>query len=262
MAEKLIDVENYRGILEICLNTPQNLNALNLELGDELLALLEEARNDTTVKAVIFSGAGRAFCAGGDLQFVLNWKGSKREAFGLLTHRLNRIVMDLRTMPKPAIAAVNGVASGAGFSLAMACDLRVASTKAMFKQAYTSVGLVPDGGWTVSVARQVGAAKASELLLLDPVITAEEALNWGLVNYVVSPDSLMEKARELAEIVLSKSLQAFARSKELVNRSLWTGFTEQLELERNGIMAAGESSDFAEGVRAFMEKREPRFNRD
>ncbi len=251
--------EKNEDILIIRLNSPDTLNALNQEMGDELVSRVSEARSDPSVRAVIFTGTERAFCAGGDLQFILNWKGPKCEAFGLLTHRLNRIIMDFRFMPKPVIAAVNGVASGAGFSFAMACDLRVASETAVFKQAYTSVGLVPDGGWTISVARQVGMAKASELLLLDPLLTAKEALALGLLNYVVPSDELMKKAQELAELCASKSQYAFARSKELINRSLWTGLTDQLELERDGIMSAGDTPDFMEGISAFMEKRKPCF---
>lgn len=252
-------VESNKGVSIIKFNCPDSLNALNPVMGDELIAAISEARNDASVRAVILTGSGRAFCAGGDLRFVMNWKGAKSQVFGMLTHRLNRIIMDFRLLPKPVIAAVNGVASGAGFSMAMACDLRVASETAVFKQAYTSVGLVPDGGWTISVARQVGMARASEILLLDPAIKAKEALDLGLLNYVVKPDKLMDKARELAEHALTGSINAFAVSKELINRSMWFGLTEQLELERNGIMNAGDTPDFSEGVRAFTEKRTPRF---
>lgn len=162
-------------------------------------------------------------------------------------------------MPKPVISAINGVASGAEFSLAMACDLRIASIDAKFKQAYTSIGLVPDGGWTILVARQIGIAKTSELLLLDPVLTAEDALNLGLVNRVVPSIELMEQAKELARQVSSKSLTVFAQGKILINQSLGFGLADQLEAERNGIMSVSETSDFVEGISAFLEKRAPEF---
>ena len=252
-------VEKQGSILTIGLNRPESLNALNVEMGDELVSTISKASGDRSIRAVIITGSGKAFCAGGDLQFFMGWKGPKHEAFGVLTHRLHRIIMDIRHMPKPVIAAINGVASGAGFSLAMACDLRIASVDAKFKQAYTSIGLVPDGGWTISVARQIGMAKTSELLLLDPVLKAEEALTLGLVNKVVPSVELMEQAKQLARQVSSKSLTAFARGKALINQSLGFGLADQLEAERNGIMSAAETSDFVEGISAFLEKRAPEF---
>lgn len=252
-------VEKSDTVLTITLNRPESFNALNVEMSDELISVISNARGDCSIRAVIITGRGKAFCSGGDLQFFFDWDGPKSEVFGMLTHRFHRIIMDIRNTPKPVIAALNGVASGGGFSLAMACDLRIASTDAKFKSAYSSIGLVPDGGWTISVARQIGLAKTSELLLLDPVLEAQEALNLGLVNRIVPSFDLMAEANQLAQQVSSKSQTAFARGKELINQSLGFGLAEQLEAERTGIMSASETSDFVEGISAFLEKRVPNF---
>lgn len=257
--EKAVLVEKFKKITLIKLNNPENLNALNMQMGDELVKAMADAGGDPAVRAVIVTGSGRAFCSGGDLQFFSNWEGPKHEAFGVLTHRLHRIILDIRQMPKPVIAAVNGTASGAGFSLAMACDLRIASDKAKFKQAYSSMGLVPDGGWTITLARQIGMAKATELLLLDPVLKADELLNLGLLNEVVPEVELLNRAMQLADLVTTKSQTAFAKGKALLNRALFFDLAEQLELERQCIMAAADEPDFAEGLTAFTEKRVPRF---
>lgn len=247
-------VEQTGGVATITLNRPESLNALNLELGDELLTVVDKVSHDPEVRSVVITGAGRAFCSGGDLHFFKNWKGPKHEAFGVLTHRLNRIIMDLRRMPKPVIAAINGVASGAGFSIAMACDLRIASNKAKFKQAYTTVGLVPDGGWTLFIARQIGFARTNELLLLDSILNANDVLNLGLVNQVVPAEDLTSVSKNLAEEIASKPSAAFARAKSLINQSIGFGLEAQIENERESIMAAGDTVEFAERLSAFFEK--------
>jgi len=248
-------VEQTGGVVTITLNRPESLNALNLELADELLIALNKVIHASEVRSVIIIGAGRAFCSGGDLHYFNNWEGPKHEAFGLLTYRLNRIITDLRRMQKPVIAAINGVASGAGFSIAMACDLRVTSNNAKFKQAYTSIGLVPDGGWTLFVARQIGLARTNELLLLDPVLSANDALNLGLVNQVVPAEELIAVSKSLAEEIASKSLAVFARTKYLINQSIGFGLETQIESERENIMAAGDTIEFAKRLSAFLDKR-------
>lgn len=241
------------GVATITLNRPESLNALNLEMGDELLAAVDKVSHDPEVRSVVLTGAGRAFCSGGDLHFFKEWKGPKHEAFGILTHRLNRIIMDLRRMPKPVIAAINGVASGGGFSIAMACDLRVCSNEAKFKQAYTSVGLVPDGGWTLFIARQIGFAHTNELLLLDPMLSANDVMDLGLVNQVVSAEDLAPISNNLAKEIASKPLTAFAKAKFLINQSIGFGLESQIENERENIMAAGDTVEFAEKLAAFFE---------
>ncbi len=254
--EKAVTVERAGQVATIQLNRPESLNAINLQLSEELGAAIAAAGRDPEVRAVIITGMGRAFCAGGDVKYFAAWEGPKPELFGALIPKLNRLIMDLRQMPKPVIAAINGVTSGAGLSLAMACDLRIASEGAKFKQAYTSIGLTPDGGWTLTVPRQIGMAKAAELLLLDPVLTAGEALSLGLINQVAPPEELMERARQLAETVVSRPAFAFAQSKRLLNKALGFGLAEQLEAERESIMAASDTSDFEDRLSAFLGNRD------
>lgn len=154
---------------------------------------------------------------------------------------------------------MNGAAGGAGVSLAMACDLSLAADTARFKQAYTSVGLTPDGGWSPFVARQVGYARAAEMVLLDPVLDVQKALALGLVNRVVAADELARETARVASRLAAGPSAAFARAKALLNRSLFSGLEEQLELERRSIMAAAETEDFREGLAAFFGKRAPQF---
>lgn len=252
-------VDTTGSVMTITLNRPQSFNAMNIELLDDLLVAVSAGRVDRSIRSVILTGTGRVFSAGGDIQLLAGRNGQKSEIFNILTQKLHRLIMDIRQIPKPVVAAINGVASGAGFSLAMACDLRLASVDAKFKQAYTSIGLSPDGGWTISVARQIGMAKTAELLLLDPTLKAEEALNLGLVNRVVPTADLLEEAMKLAQLVSSKSLTAFSKAKKLINQSLGFGLVDQLEAERCEIMSAGENNDFNEGITAFLEKRQPNF---
>jgi 2-(1,2-epoxy-1,2-dihydrophenyl)acetyl-CoA isomerase len=255
--EDAVQVARTERVITLTLNRPQRLNALDLEMGDALAAALAEIAADDGLRAVVITGAGNAFCAGGDLQFFQDWAGRKSGAFGALTQRLHRVIADLRLMSKPVIAAITGPAAGAGFSLAMACDLRIASEQATFKQAYTSAGLVPDGGWTLLVGRQLGLARTAELALLDPRLTASEALALGLVNRVVPVGEVLAVAARLAEQVAQGPTEAFGRVKALLNRALLAGLAAQLEYERQAIMAAGETEDFAARLAAFWARRSP-----
>lgn len=254
-----VELKRSGGVCTLALNRPERFNALDLEMGDALVAAVAVAAADPGVHVLVLTGAGPAFCAGGDLRFFQNWEGPPSGAFGALTQRLHRVICDLRQMSKPVIAAINGAAGGAGFSLAMACDLRLAADTARFKQAYTAVGLVPDGGWTFFVARQVGLARAAELVLLDPVLDAQQALSLGLVNQVLPAAELPRAAAQLAERLAAGPTLAFARAKALLNQSLLSGLEAQLEAERQAIMAAGGTEDFQEGLSAFFGKRAPNF---
>lgn len=246
-------------VATLTLNRPEAFNAVDLELGEDLLAAVSQVHADPTVRAVIITGAGKAFCSGGDLRYFQSQPEPRRDAFAVLTQRLHRLILDIRQMPKPVVAAINGAAGGAGVSLAMACDLRLAADTARFKQAYTSVGLTPDGGWSLLVARQIGYARAAEMVLLDPVLDAQQALSMGLVNRVVAVENLAQEAAHVAARLAAGPTEALARAKALLSRSLLSGLEEQLELEREGIMAASETQDFAEGLEAFFSKRAPQF---
>lgn len=257
--ESRVLVERTQGIAMVRLNRPEQLNALDLEMGDALVKATADVAADARVRVVVLTGSGRAFCAGGDLRFFEQWSGAKSGAFDALTRRLHRVIWDLRQMTKPVIAAVNGTTAGAGFSLAMACDLRIAAEAATFKQAYTAVGLVPDGAWTLVVGRHLGMARAAELALLDPPLTAAQALALGLVNRVVPTSEVETAAADWAARLAEGPQGAFGRVKELLNRALWGDLEAQLERERQAIMAAADTADFAEGLAAFLERRRPRF---
>jgi len=249
-------VENQ--VAYLTLARPESLNALNGELIDDLSAALHDCF-DPELRAVVLTGAGKAFCAGGDLAY-LSGCPLLGDALGRLVLGLNRVILDIRLLDKPVLAAVNGAAAGAGMSLALACDLRLMSEAAKFKQAYSSNGLVPDGGWTLLAPRLLGLAKATELLLLDPVISSGEALALGLVQEVTPGDGLMARVRILAERLARGPGSAYAEAKALLNQALLPELAAHLERERQAMIRIGNSGDAAEGLAAFLAKRAPVFN--
>ena len=260
MSYKNIVLEEDDGVATITLNRPANFNALNLEMGRELVEAIEKCTKNVRVKAVVITGAGKAFCAGGDLKAAKErLDNSPSDFFRELTKFFHRVILDIRMMPKPVIASINGPAAGGGFSLALACDLRIASDKATFKQAYTSVGLVPNGGLTFHLPKLVGLGKASELIFLDKGITAGEAEKLGLVNQVAPEAKLKEATSEVAKRLAKGPSLAFARAKALLNQALINSLESQLEIERQGVVLSGETEDFREAVLAFFEKRKPKF---
>ncbi|KKM08648.1 hypothetical protein SY88_22715 [Clostridiales bacterium PH28_bin88] len=248
------------GVAVLTLNRPETFNALDMAMGRELVDALEQCGEDRETKVVIVTGAGKAFCSGGDLKMMRDVLPDQPVVvLRQLTKLLHRAVTDIRLMHKPVIAAVNGSAGGAGFSLAMACDLRVMSEKAKLRQAYTSNGLVPDGGWTAFVPVYAGLGRAFELALLDPVLDASTALEWGLVNLVVPEEQVMPVARQWAERLSTGALFALGQVKSLLNGAVLPSLETLLERERQGMIAAGLTGDAMEGITAFTEKRPPRF---
>jgi 2-(1,2-epoxy-1,2-dihydrophenyl)acetyl-CoA isomerase len=265
-------------IATITLDRPDVLNAFDRALKEELLAALKQAARDRDVRVVVVTGAGRAFSAGQDLRERLpaaRKDGTAAEtdtdagtAARLaaptpldqeLRERYNPIVLAIRTMDKPVIAAVNGVAAGAGMSLALACDMRIASEAASFIEVFGRVGLVPDTGSTWFLPRLIGPAKALELMWTTDSVDAPTALALGIVNRVVAPDQLMSETRALAVRLASAAPLALALAKRAVNRALEIGLPEALDYEASLQGIAGRSLDHAEGVRAFIEKRTARF---
>jgi len=251
------------GIGTITLNRPEVLNALDFAMAGGLVRAVQRCMEDSDVRAVILTGAGRGFCAGGDMKAA--WEhiqagGDPRHFFRDLTVRLHRVISDMRLMEKPIVAAINGAAGGAGMSLAAACDLRLAGANARFRQAYTSIGLVPDGGWTAIVPHLIGPGKAAELLLLDPVLDAQTALAVGLVHEVVPDAQLVERAREVAAGLARGPATAFGGAKALVNGVVLPALEAQLERERQRIISQAATADFREGLSAFVEKRQAKFN--
>ena len=242
-------------VLTITLNRPDVLNAFNADLHRALAAGLKEARADD-VRAVVITGAGRGFCVGQDLTEF-------REAAGDIGERLRGTyhpnILAIRALEKPVIAAVNGPAAGAGLSLACACDLRIASDEATFVPAFINIGLVPDSGSTYFVRRLLGTARAFEWMTSGRRLTATEAHAWGLVSEIVEADRLRARSAELAAELAAMPTRGIALSKRLFDHAENATLEEQLEWEAQLQSVATRTHDFAEGVAAFLEKREPRF---
>ncbi|MCG3128819.1 MAG: 1,2-epoxyphenylacetyl-CoA isomerase [Phycisphaerae bacterium] len=257
----LTGVEN--GVLTITLNRPESLNAYNETMSVELAAALKAAERDDAIRCVVLTGAGRAFCSGQDLQEVRGRYAADSQGpidFGAhLRSKYAPIVTRLRTLEKPVVAAVNGVAAGAGASFAFAADLRIAAAGASFVMAFVHVGLVPDSAATVTLQRLVGFGKAAELCFLGEKVPADEALRIGLVNRVVPDEALPAATRELAARLAAMPTRAIGLTKRALNRAWTADLGDQLEYEAFVQQTAGQTADHREGVMAFIEKRKPRF---
>lgn len=257
--EKILLYEKKDGYAIITLNRPDKLNALNDELTFQLQDALKEAEKDAAVRAVILTGAGRGFCPGQDLQARAFSDDSKQKPSlaDSIRRRYNPIIVRLRRMEKPVIAAINGVAAGAGASLAFACDIRIAADNATFVQSFSKVGLVPDSGATFVLPRLIGLTKAYELMITADKIDAQEALRLGLLNKVVAVADVMKEAEDWAARLAKGPTKAFGLTKRAVNRSVYPDLEELLENEAYLQEIAGRTDDFQEGVKAFVEKRTP-----
>jgi len=243
------------GVATLTLNRPDALNALNSQLRRELLAAIKAAARDEGTRAVVITGAGRAFCAGADLR-----GGSGERAFRtVLTAEYNPLIEAIRSLPKPFVAAVNGVAAGAGVSLALAADVVVASEDARFVPAFSRIGLVPDSGLARLLVRAVGRHRAFEILIGERQLGAGDARDLGLVAAVVPADRLAVTARELAQRLAAGPTAAIGLTKRLLNAAEDATLAEALEAEAALQELAGRTGDHAEGVAAFGEKRDPRF---
>ena len=246
--------------LRITLNRPDAMNAWDKQLGIELLAAVEAAAGDDGVRAVVITGAGRAFSAGADLKAGFDATPAGHPDVGTaLRERYHPIIAGLRRMPKPVVAAVNGPAVGIGCSLALACDLVVARESAYFLLAFVNIGLVPDGGSSLLVPERVGLARAAEMAMLGERIGARQALEWGLINRVTADDELDATVDALAARLAAGPTRAYAGAKHQLDAWLFARLDAQLELEAGMQQEAAESADFREGVLAFLEKRPAAF---
>jgi 2-(1,2-epoxy-1,2-dihydrophenyl)acetyl-CoA isomerase len=254
------DVED--GVGRITLNRPETLNAWNEQFGLDLRQVITEDARDAEVRAVLITGAGRGFSSGADLK---QSGAGELDDDGLpnvrkrLTELYHPSLVGIRELPKPVIAAVNGPAVGIGASLSFACDLIIASTSAYFNLAFVNIGLMPDGGSTAFVPAAVGKARAFEMALLGGRIPAQQALDWGLINRVVEPESLSKESLDLAMRMAKGPTKSYAGTKRALNRMLYGDLNAQLELEADIQHELFRTKDVAEGVGAFVEKREAAF---
>ncbi len=247
----------------VVLNRPEALNAWTRQLGEELLAALDHAAGEPEVRAIVLTGAGRAFSSGADLKAggEVTESGTP-DVLSPLRAVYNPLILRVRTLPKPVIAAVNGPAVGIGCSLALACDLIVASDSAYFLMAFVNIGLGLDGGASLSLPARVGHARAMEIALLGDRIPAARAMEWGLVNQVTTDAELGDTAAALAERLVTGAPGSFAAIKRTINHATYSGFDELLDLEAVVQQERADSKDFVEGVVAFMQKRPAEFTGD
>ena len=214
---------------------------------------------DDNVRGVVISGEGKGFCAGGDIKWVSEFPLGPSAAFHKLAASFHQAILEIRRMSKPVVAAINGIAAGGGFSLALACDFRVMARSATLRQAYTSNGLCIDGGGTFMLPRLVGLARALEIAGFDNPISSEKALAWGLVTKVVDDGHALEEAVNMAHELSNGSLNSFGWSKQLLTDSFNSAFEAQIEHERLGLCSCAEHPDGKEGIKAFVNRRKPNF---
>ncbi|MFQ5807639.1 MAG: enoyl-CoA hydratase-related protein [Phycisphaerae bacterium] len=259
-----IQVATEGGVLTITLDRPDSLNALNEQMSLELTAALRTAQRDDTVRCVVLTGAGRAFCSGQDLQAVQERYTASGDEQGvdfgaLLRQKYNPLAARIRTLEKPVVASVNGAAAGGGASLALACDLRICARSAYFMMAFVHVGLIPDIGATLTLLQHVGYARAAELCLLGEKLPAEEAFQAGLVNRVVDDEVLPTTTKEIGTKLASLPTRALGLTKRALYRAWTATLDDQLEYEAFLQDTASKTADHREGVSAFLEKRRPTF---
>ncbi|HVY81482.1 MAG TPA: 2-(1,2-epoxy-1,2-dihydrophenyl)acetyl-CoA isomerase PaaG [Steroidobacteraceae bacterium] len=260
MPYQCILFDHSDGIARLMLNRPDRLNAFNVEMHAEVREVLARVRDDASCRVLLITGAGRGFCAGQDLNDrAVAPAGSKTDLGESIELRYKPLVLALRSMPKPVIAAVNGVAAGAGANIALACDLVIAARSASFIQSFSKLGLVPDSGGTWSLPRLVGQARAIGLAFLGEKLSAEQAAEWGLIWRCVDDAELPTVVDQLARQLAAAPTLGLARTKEAIYTSGSRTLEQQLDLERDFQRELGYSADYAEGVAAFMEKRSPKF---
>ncbi len=261
MTYECLIAETKDGIATLTLNRPDRLNALGGTLRDDLHDALTRASADPEVRVIVITGAGKGFCAGGDVKAMNEAKEGKRERplMEKVAPQRDRTVLALRDAPQPIIAAINGAAAGAGMNLALACDIRIASTAAKFSQAFVKRGLHPDWGGTYFLPRTIGMARAAEMIFTGEVIDAQEALRLGIVSRVVEPALLMPTVLELARTIAAGPPIAIRLAKRSLYKNVDADLRSALEAETFAQNICFETEDATEGVRAFVEKRGPVF---
>jgi len=251
--------QQHENILEIAINRPEAYNALDLDVMGMLSAALASAATDEAIKGIMLTGKGKAFCSGGDLKWISQQAADAGATLHRLAPQFHIAITEIRRMGKPVVAAINGIAAGGGFSLALACDFRVMAETTILRQAYTSSGLSIDGGGTFALPRLVGLARALEIAAFDQPISSTQALAWGLVTKVVQDDKVFDESLSMLRGLAQSAWHSFAWSKRLLTESLNNTLETQLELERQGISDCANHPNGQEGIMAFVEKRKPIF---
>ncbi len=257
MEFKTVLYQKEGNILRITLNRPEVYNAFDDTLSYELQDALKAAEKDSEVRVIVLTGSGKAFCSGQDLKAIAGIE--KRSFIDSINKRYNPIIRAMRNMPKPIICRLNGVAAGAGCSLALACDLIIASETAVLVEAFVNIGLVLDSGSSYFLPRLVGSTKAFEIATMAPKITGQQAFDWGIANRVTSPETLDDVVNEIANYYANAATNAIGLMKKMLNKSSSSDMETILEYEAYCQEIAGNSEDNKEGVTAFIEKRKPAF---
>lgn len=260
MPEDAVLVRREDGIATLVLNRPEKLNAIDEDVREGLMSALDSVERDREIRVAVITGAGRGFCAGGDVEKMVELKtGFHSATFRGYLEAGHALVRKLRTMPKPVVASVNGPAAGAGMSLALACDLRIASDQATFSQAFLRLGLHPDWGATFTLPRLVGMGRALEIFWLGEPVTAEEAKRAGVVNFLVPHESLAGQTAQLAARLAAAAPLPIALMKQAFYERIHTELERVMDHELEAQMKCFASEDFSEGLRAFTGKRTPEF---
>ena len=259
MTDHYVLRDSSHGVATITLNRPEVLNSCNQAMVAELRDAFAAAATDDGTRAVLLTGAGRAFCAGQDLAEAVPPDGKPMPDIGDIVEGYNELILAMRGLEKPVVCAVNGVAAGAGANIALACDFVLAADSASFIQAFAKIGLIPDNGGTFFLPRLVGMARATQLAMLADRVTAQQAVDWGMIYTVVPGAELLEKALGLARTLATQPTQGLGLIKRALNASWHNDLEDQLALEAELQRAAGRTADYLEGVRAFQQKRAPVF---
>ncbi len=255
MSSILFNIE--KGIATITLNRPDKLNSFNREMALLLQSRLDECASVPTIRCVLITGAGKGFCAGQDLAEVADPNGPGMQK--ILSEHYNPIITRIRNMPKPVLAAINGVAAGAGANIALSCDIVVATQSSSFIQAFSKIGLIPDSGGTFYLPRLIGFQRASALMMLGDKVSANDALQMGMLYKVFSDEVFAEESKKIAITLSQMPTKALAYIKHTLNQSATNTLEEQLSLEDSYQQKAAATADFTEGIQAFLEKRLPNF---
>ena len=253
----MILFEQYKSVALITLNRPDSFNSIVREMALQLQSKLEICKDDDQIRCIVITGSGKAFCAGQDLYEVIDPKKPKIEE--IINEHYNPIIKAIREIEKPIIAAVNGVAAGAGANLALSCDIVVAAQSASFIQAFSKIGLIPDSGGTFFLPRLIGLPKATALMMTGEKVMAEDAEKMGMIYKVFDNEEFKEKSMDLATHIASMPTKGLGLTKRLLNKSLTSNLSSQLDAEGETQIIASKTDDCKEGVQAFLEKRKPRF---